>query len=62
MKSFYQFTFFSTVGSSFKGFKCVIKNFEDPQKIAQTFAIIEKQDLAKFQAPKNIMSIPVQIT
>ena len=42
MKSFYQFTFFSTVGSSFKGFKCVIKNFEDPQKIAQTFAIIEK--------------------
>ena len=32
MKSCYDFMFFSTVCSSFKGFKCVRQKLEDPQK------------------------------
>ena len=32
MKSYYDFTFFSTMGSSFKGFKRVIQKLEDPKK------------------------------
>ena len=31
MKSYYDFMFFSTVCSSFKGFKCVIQKLEDPK-------------------------------
>ena len=32
MKNYYYFMFFSTVCSSFKGFKCVIQKLEDPKK------------------------------
>ena len=51
MKSYYDFMFFSSACSSFKGFKCVIQKLEDPKnsgnfvkprKIAKEFANPEK--------------------
>ena len=32
MKSYYDFMFFSTMCSSYKGFKCVTQKLEDPEK------------------------------
>ena len=52
MKSYYDFMFFSTVCSSFKGFKCVIQKLEDPNKMAGNLS--DPKNSGNFAKPRKI--------
>ena len=51
MKSYYDFMFFSAVCSSFKGFKCVIKNWKTQKKAGN---LSEQKNSSKIYQPRKI--------